>query len=258
MTGYFQDFNHKADGAAHSYVDAVKPKLAIVLDDLCGGSDSTLSIEAAKIADKVTVAVLPNGVGGQQCFADVARTLQRNGGEAIVHMPMEAKNTPLERGSIGVNLSTQENTQRFDNAMETLAIIKPVGFNNHTGSLATSFDDVVRPVMASAVMNHYEDVRFVLDSKTSPNSVMCEVASDFGLDCVTRDAPFLDHSRDMDDIRNALWKSVEKAEATGSAITIGHPHPETMAVIAQEWDKLQERVDLVNVSEIVELRNGGQ
>ena len=48
----------------------------------------------------------------------------------------------------------------------------------------------------------------------------------------------------------------EVAETTGSAITIGHPHPETMQVIAQEWDKLQERVDLVNVSEIVEMRNG--
>lgn len=257
MTGYFEDFNHRADGAEHTSVEVVKPKLAIVLDDLCGRSDSSLSIEAAELADKVTVAVLPNGVAGQQCFADVAKTLQANGGEAIVHMPMEAKNTPLERNGIGVDLSQQENVSRFNYNMDVLDIIKPVGFNNHTGSLATEFENVVRPIMASAMMNHHDTVDFVLDSKTSPNSVMCEMADDFNIPCVQRDAPFLDHSINEADIRNALWKSVELAERTGSAITIGHPHPETLKVLVQEWDELQDRVDLVNVSEIVEMRNGG-
>lgn len=257
MAGYFQDFNHHADGAEHTSVEVVKPKLAIVLDDLCGGSDSRLSVKAAELAGKVTVAVLPNGVGGQQCFAQVASALKANGGEAIVHMPMQAVNTPLERGGIGVDLGRAENWKRFNQNMETLAVIKPVGFNNHTGSLATQFDDVVRTVIGAAVMDNHESVQFVLDSKTHAGSVMCEVAKDFGLDCVQRDAPFLDHSINETDIRNALWQSVEQAEKTGSAITIGHPHPETMKVLAQEWDKLQERVDLVNVSEIVEMRNGG-
>jgi polysaccharide deacetylase 2 family uncharacterized protein YibQ len=64
---------------------------------------------------------------------------------------------------------------------------------------------------------------------------------------------FLDNRRDEDYIRAQFSKLVAKAEKRGKAVAIGHPYPETIAVLKEIIPRLKQKgVVVVRLSELVE------
>jgi polysaccharide deacetylase 2 family uncharacterized protein YibQ len=64
---------------------------------------------------------------------------------------------------------------------------------------------------------------------------------------------FLDNRRDEDYIRAQFTELIATAEKRGKAVAIGHPYPETIAVIKEMVPRLkQEGVEVVRLSELVE------
>jgi polysaccharide deacetylase 2 family uncharacterized protein YibQ len=70
---------------------------------------------------------------------------------------------------------------------------------------------------------------------------------------------FLDANVDLASIRLQVRKLVELARAHGSAVGIGHPHPETIAVLRElRAELLASGVTLVPVSQLVKGESAAQ
>jgi polysaccharide deacetylase 2 family uncharacterized protein YibQ len=64
---------------------------------------------------------------------------------------------------------------------------------------------------------------------------------------------FLDHAQDEAEIAAQFRRLLALARRDGSAIGIGHPYPETLAVLARELPLLEaEGIELVPASRLVE------
>ena len=62
--------------------------------------------------------------------------------------------------------------------------------------------------------------------------------------------------RDVESIARKLMEAVQLAKTQGSALVIGHPYPETLAVLEEELARLPEYgVQMVTVSSLLALRN---
>ena len=96
----------------------------------------------------------------------------------------------------------------------------------------------------------YLDIKkvFYIDSVTIGNSVAAMAAKVRNVPYMRRDI-FLDNSVNADDIDAQL---IRVAKRKGSAIAIGHPHPETIRVLATNLSRLHEYgVRLISVREMV-------
>jgi polysaccharide deacetylase 2 family uncharacterized protein YibQ len=94
------------------------------------------------------------------------------------------------------------------------------------------------------------DLYFV-DSRTTTATVAYTAARRAHVRTASRDV-FLDDTEEVSAIRHQLELVVRDAKEHGSAIAIGHPHPTTLQVLAEELPKLQrEGVSLVFASQVV-------
>ena len=101
------------------------------------------------------------------------------------------------------------------------------------------------------------DLYFV-DSRTDVRTVARELARESGLANAQRDV-FLDNDPDPEAVRVQLQRLIDKAKRRGSAIAIGHPYPQTLAVLAEQLPQLAEQgIELVPVSDLVEQRRNTQ
>ena len=135
------------------------------------------------------------------------------------------------------------------------AIPHVAGVNNHMGSLLTGRRQAMDWLM--------QDLRcigglYFVDSRTDVRTVARRQARAVGLANAERDV-FLDNLQDRDYIRGQLRRLIAEAKRGGSAIGIGHPYPDTLAVLAEELPKLADQgIQLVPVSRLVEReRNEG-
>jgi polysaccharide deacetylase 2 family uncharacterized protein YibQ len=92
---------------------------------------------------------------------------------------------------------------------------------------------------------------YFVDSRTDVRTVARDVARQAGLANAQRDV-FLDHLIDTQEIRRQFQRLIDRAHRQGSAIGIGHPHPETLAVLGELLPALPTLgVTLVPVSQLV-------
>jgi polysaccharide deacetylase 2 family uncharacterized protein YibQ len=124
------------------------------------------------------------------------------------------------------------------------------GVNNHMGSRATADRETMRRLMRALSRRGL----LFLDSLTTPHSVAYDEARKAGIDCL-RCRLFLDEARPTADVvRQNLRKLERAARASGFAVGIGHPHPETLEALKSELPRLQAAgVRLVTVSELFAL-----
>jgi polysaccharide deacetylase 2 family uncharacterized protein YibQ len=122
-----------------------------------------------------------------------------------------------------------------------------VGVNNHEGSLATS-----DPALMEALMPALrERGLFFIDSRTTAATVAYDEAERAGLAAASRKV-FLDDRPQRDAIRAQLQTAASDAVRDGSAIAIGHPHPETIAALAETVPALEARgIRMVFASDLV-------
>lgn len=222
-------------------------RLAIVIDDM--GVDVSNTVTAMGILPPtVTFAYLP--------YAPDTRTLAHQayarGHEILVHLPME----PLARASDttpnpGPHALTVEQSQptiaanlaRHLKGLEDIA----VGANNHMGSRFTQWPEGMHTVLARL----QDDGLMFLDSVTTARTATRDASQGLTLPLLRRDV-FLDDQPDPAIVQSQLERAIAMARRNGSAIAIGHPHPSTLAVLAERLPQLEaEHVTLVPLTALI-------
>lgn len=220
-----------------------QPRLAIIIDDL--GNSLTSGLKAIALPGNITFAVMPHRKYSKQ----LAERAGRLGKSVMLHAPMSTVNgRELGPGALDATMNETEFKTRLRFAILSTPYVK--GLNNHMGSGLTTNPKAMGWVMDIAK----EQQLFFIDSRTNANSVAFKSAQQAGIKSATRDI-FLDHLQDIDHIHQQFKKAIAIAKRYGSAIVIGHPHPQTLYYLEHALPQLaHNQVQLHSITEV--LKNG--
>ena len=218
-------------GVAHATpVEPEKPPgppsvayLSLIIDDL--GQNPVRDHRALTLPGPVTLAVMPDTPHA----ADFAREAHRAGKTVILHMPMDPATGPF---AWHPELPLAELEKRLNAAL--LAVPYAVGINNHMGSRMTAEPQAMTWLVAELQRRHL----FLLDSRTSANTVAAAEAQRIGLASLSRDI-FLDDERTTEAITAQFEAAIKLAHKQGSVVMIGHPYPMTLDVLERELPRLK-------------------
>ncbi|WP_421878794.1 divergent polysaccharide deacetylase family protein [Pacificispira sp.] len=221
-----------------------RPMIALVFDDL--GIDQVRSRRTIDLPAPLTLALLPYGYN----LRDMARAARAKGHEIMVHVPMAPEDLSVDPGpnALQKELGPAEILRRLD--WDLSQFDGYIGINNHMGSRFTADRESMR-----LVINELKRRGLVfMDSVTTRETAGYHLAAELGVPYAVRDV-FLDHEIEPDFIRRQLQRVEDTARQQGHAIAIGHPHDETLEVVA-DWLKTAEArgFDLVPVSAIIRRR----
>jgi hypothetical protein len=218
--------------------------IAIIIDDL--GNNLELARWAVELPGALTYSVLPQ----RPHSAAVAQLAHRSGKEVMLHLPMQAaERRGLGPGAVVEGMDREAVTKAVQAGLE--AVPHVAGVNNHMGSLLTRQPDAMRWVMEAL---HCAGDLYFVDSRTDVRTVARQWARTTGLPNAQRDV-FLDNEINADYVASQFDKLIRRARQRGSAIGIGHPHPQTLATLAERLPRLAaDGVELVPVSQLVEQR----
>jgi uncharacterized protein len=223
------------------------PRLAIIIDDM--GHDRAPADQLLALPFSLTISILPH----LPLSAEVADAAYRRGDQVLLHLPMEpeaggggsegATQEPIE---LRVGMSTGEVSETLAGMLETVP--HAAGVNNHEGSRATA--DV--PLMQALMPDLRARNLFFIDSRTTAATVAYATAEQDGVPAASRKV-FLDDVPTKEAVRAQLELAVKDAARDGSAIAIGHPHPATIAALAEQGPALESRgIRLVFASDLVQ------
>jgi len=217
-------------------------RVAIIIDDL--GNSQHLGRQAVELPGAVTYAILPQ----RPYSREIALRAHARGREVMLHLPMQTiDGRALGAGGLHLNMAREEFARQLQASLSAVPHVS--GVNNHMGSLLTQHPGAMRWLMDD--LQCFDRLYFV-DSRTDTRSVARRYAQEAGLASAQRDV-FLDNEQDEDYVRGQFRRLIEKARQHGSAVGIGHPYPETLAVLAEELPLLAaEGIQLVPVSRLVE------
>ena len=219
------------------------PVISIIIDDL--GYRNVDDINALKLPGPITFAIMPHSPNSLKVSA-LARQSDNN---IILHLPMEAveneKNRFLGPGALKVEMSENEFISTLSKNIHSIPNI--IGVNNHMGSLLTKHTEQMEWLMDYLSLQKI----FYVDSLTSSETVANYVAHKKNVPYLKRDI-FLDNFRDREYINKQFKELVTIAKRKGSAIAIGHPHPETIEVLNDNLRRLDEYgVRLINLKDMI-------
>jgi uncharacterized protein len=210
-------------------------ELAIIIDDM--GHDRAAADEVLALPFRLTVSILPH----LPLSAGVAEEAHRRGDQVMLHLPMEP-----EPGSSGPDGVMQEPIElrvgmSADQVNSTLAgmletVPHAAGVNNHEGSRATADAPLMQSLMPALRARNL----FFIDSRTTAATLAYMTAERDGVPAASRKV-FLDDTPTEEAIIAQLELAARDAERDGSAIAIGHPHPATIAALAQAVPPLESR-----------------
>lgn len=212
--------------------------ISIIIDDIGYRADD--GREMINLPAKLTFAVLPNAPKAKE----LANFAQRMGKEVMLHMPMQSTlGEAPEQGVLDVDMSEKEVVAALQKAFDRVP--HAVGMNNHQGSMLTRHPGHMAWVMKEIAKHDY----FFVDSRTSSQSVAEDIAREQGVPVVRRDV-FLDHQVDVVSIKAEFMRLISIAQKRGHAVGIGHPHPETLAVLREMLPTLKElNIEVVPISQ---------
>ncbi len=224
--------------SSHNY-----SRIAIIIDDLGYNLDSARRI--LNIPFEITISILPYQIYSQ----DVSAMAVRKGREVILHMPMEPAGYPAVdpgQGALLLSMNSKEIKNTLNQALDSLP--HAVGINNHMGSAFTSDPDHMRPVIRVLRSRGL----FFVDSRTTKDTSGFILAQEMGVPSAERNV-FLDNIREKRAIRHKIIELCNRADEDGEAIGIGHPYPETIAVLEQSLPALAAAgYQIVPASEMVQ------
>jgi len=215
-------------------------KLAIIIDDI--GYSAALGERSMALPGAFTYALLPMAPHSPR----LARLGAQRGKEIILHTPMSnTRGLPLDAGALLETMTRAEFFQVLETNLN--AIPQARGLNNHMGSLLTQRTEPMGWLMEFL----QEQQLYFIDSRTSAKSRADETARLYHVPSRSRDI-FLDHSRDPNQIAGQIDQAITLARDRGQALAIGHPYPETLALLEQLKPRLKAaQVSLVPVSELL-------
>jgi polysaccharide deacetylase 2 family uncharacterized protein YibQ len=220
-------------------VDA-SPRLALVIDDW--GYQSKPIEALAHLGFPITTAILPHLAFSQKA----AEASFAAGNEVILHCPMQAKGkVKAEAGTLKAGMDPAQALGLLAGHWDSIPHV--VGLNNHEGSLASE-DAVLMAAVAGFLKEHNG---YFLDSVTTAKSAIPQAAQAAGIPWAKRRV-FLDNVDTAASVRKQLLGAARLALKQGSCIAIGHPRPNTLAVLEEEGPALQAQgIRLVHVSELL-------
>ncbi|WP_240732206.1 divergent polysaccharide deacetylase family protein [Geobacter sp. FeAm09] len=222
--------------------DGARGQLAVIIDDM--GNSMQEARALAGIGLPVTFSIIP----GLRHDRDVADFAAQGGIETMIHIPMQSKGWPQRRlEANGLLLAMDDAAIREHMGDYALRIPRAHGVNNHMGSEFTEHEDKMRTVLEVLKGRGL----FFVDSVTTPKTVGLRLAREMGVKTAKRNV-FLDNEQDGAYIRGQLAQAVRLARKNGSAIAICHPHPATIATLAEALPTLAgQGITLVPVSRLV-------
>ena len=231
-------------GAAHaaSTETATTPHkayLSLIIDDL--GQNLPRDRRVLALPGPVTTAIMPDTPHA----AEFAREAHRAGKIVILHMPMDPATGPF---AWHPGLPMEELEKRLNAAFQ--AVPYASGINNHMGSRMTVEPKAMAWLMTDLQRRH----KFFVDSRTSARTVAAAQAQKIGLASVSRDV-FLDDEQTEQAITAQLQTAISLARKQGSAVMIGHPYPQTLAVLERELPKLKAQgIEWIDIKSMISLR----
>ncbi|MCI0495031.1 divergent polysaccharide deacetylase family protein [candidate division KSB1 bacterium] len=219
-------------------------KVAIIIDDF-GYYDNSTTAKFLELEFPVTLSIIP----GQKYSAKIAQDAKQFNKTVMIHLPMEALEEKVENGDYTITTTMPDSViaRRIQQAIS--AIPEAVGVNNHMGSKATADSRVMNIVMKTLKPKG----KFFVDSRTTGKSVAKAIAHDHTLKFASNDG-FLERNRHEEEqyIRRKLAAIAKIAKRRGSAIVIGHPYKQTLAVLAEELPKLEKQgFQIVPITDVV-------
>jgi polysaccharide deacetylase 2 family uncharacterized protein YibQ len=232
-----------ADNVYPAGQGARPPAIALIIDDL--GSQVRKGKRAIDLPGPVACSFLPGG----KHTAELALLAYKNEKEVMLHLPMEALGQGISRrhhGELTADMAREEFLDTL--ARDIAAVPHASGINNHRGSLLTQQTGNMGWLM-QALQDHGE--LFFIDSRTTKETIAEDMALAYGVPSASRNV-FLDNDPSPDAVRAQFRKLLDRARRDGSALAIGHPHPVTLAILAEELPRLEQQgVLLLPVSELI-------
>ena len=220
-----------------------EPVISIIIDDI--GYRNIDDVKALALPGPLAYAIMPHSPLAHK----MSELAANNGKDIILHMPMEAVDHDKNRFLGPGGLKQDMNEIQFISTLiyNLRSVPNIIGVNNHMGSLLS------RDQKKMGWLMDYLDIKkvFYIDSVTIGNSVAAMAARVRNVPYMRRDI-FLDNSVNADDIDAQFEELIKVAKRKGSAIAIGHPHPETIRVLATNLSRLHEYgVRLISVRDMV-------
>ncbi|MBM7659646.1 polysaccharide deacetylase 2 family uncharacterized protein YibQ [Bacillus mesophilus] len=222
-------------------------KVAIIIDDFGNSMNGSKEILALPIP--LTIAVMP--------FLETSKSdaewAHRLGHDVIVHLPMEplkGKKSWLGPGAITTDLSSDEVRLRVTAAIKDVPYA--IGINNHMGSKVTADKRIMRIILEVC----REQGLIFIDSKTSPKSVVAELANEIGV-------PYLENELFFDDVYttqhiiNQTKRLIKQLQVRDEVVAIGHvgpPGEKTAGVIKEFIPVIKTNARFVKAASLIEER----
>ncbi len=232
-----------ADQTKSERISGPNARLAILIDDI--GENKAMLREFLALDIPMAFAVLPHSTHAREC----AHMITSAGHELLLHHPMEPERFPVVKPGPGA-IYAKDSAARIKAVLaDNMARVPGIkGINNHMGSKFTSNARSVALFLQAMSGKGL----FVLDSLTSPKSKLYNAARQMGIKAYRRDV-FLDDASDKASILYELEKAARIAQSQGHALAIGHPRPETLAVL-KEW--LRNKASGITFSRLEDLEPG--
>ncbi|WP_157678145.1 divergent polysaccharide deacetylase family protein [Oleiphilus messinensis] len=223
------------------------PTIAIIIDDM--GNHQQIGAELATLPFPLTLSFLPHRKH-TQTLAKLAHEHQKG---IMLHMPMaNTKGLRLGPGALQGGMTQVNFTRTLRTAIQSVPHLQ--GLNNHMGSQLTQQTLEMNWLMTT--LQHYP--LYFVDSRTIASTIAAKVAQQHGIPTLSRDV-FLDHQISKHHIQLMFERLLSLARKNDYAIAIGHPHPETLAVLKEQLPLLGEKgFAIATINGLWELANPGK
>ena len=217
-----------------------RPRLAIVIDDL--GYDRAQADSLFRLAYPLTISILPHEANSDE----IAEEAHRRGYQVMLHLPMASSAGENDEAiELHPGMAPLDVERTFAAMLETVPYAS--GVNNHEGSLGTADQQLMDELMLLL----RERNLFFIDSRTTAATVAETAARATGV-ATTRRNVFLDDDPSVSAVRKQFELAIRDARQNGSALAIGHPHPETLEVLSEMLPQAERQgVRLVYASDLV-------
>lgn len=220
--------------------------ISIIIDDL--GYAWTEGRAAIALPGAVACSFLPDAPRTRE----LAQIAHGAGKEVLVHLPLQPVAGPVHPLALAASQPAAQRHAQLERLLD--AVPYAVGVNNHQGSSATASRSMMHWLMRELSLRR---VGYFVDSMTSAQSIAYPMARAYGI-AATRRRVFLDHERGFAAVRVQFQRLIAMAQKRGAALAIGHPHPETLAVLAEQLPHLAELgIELVPPSEFIARSESG-
>ena len=224
--------------ALYTSISLAQNKLAIVIDDVGYHLKEDAAIFA--MPREISVAIIPAAPHARARNQEA----KSQGRDILIHMPMQPmRAVKIEDGGLHLGMSATQVNNRVNTAKNI--VNDAIGMNNHMGSAATADPQLMTYLMTALQEKHL----FFLDSRTIGKSVAGKIAKEQGVRSLDRHI-FLDDSNELADVQHQFQAAIQYARKHGTAIAIGHPRPNTIAVLQAGLNNLPADIQLVGMGNL--------